>query len=117
MSDNFTHNLREDVVNTSATPDAETTASSRSTYQDKYDDITLINFSQNVTARRRYSYRIFLTTSLWLTSVISILIAVGLKKLFLSDAVLIALLGTTTVNVLGFFVIVIQYLFNKDKST
>ncbi len=35
----------------------------------------------------------------------------------ISDSVLIALMGTTTINVLGFFLIVIQYLFNKDKST
>jgi hypothetical protein len=117
MPDNLTHNLREDVANTSATPDTETQASENSTYKDKYDAITLLNFTQNVEARKRYSNRIFITTSGWLISVVCILIAVGLGWLKLSDSILIALLGTTTINVLGFFVIVIQYLFNKDKST
>jgi hypothetical protein len=117
MAENIAANLRENFAGTSNAPDPETAASVRNTYQDRYDEITLFNFSQNITARRRYSYRIFLTTSFWLISVVAILIFVGLGWLKLSDSVLIALLGTTTVNVLGFFVIVIQYLFNKDKST
>lgn len=117
MPDNITENLRDDVAGTPATPDADTQASTTNIYKDRFDDITLLNFTQNVSARKRYSYRIFLITTGWLVSVVAILIAVGLGELKLSDSVLIALLGTTTVNVLGFFVIVIQYLFNKDKST
>ena len=35
----------------------------------------------------------------------------------LSDGVLIALITTTTANVFGFFYVVVNYLFNKDKST
>jgi len=117
MPDHIADNLRDDLAGTPATPDQDTMASVESTYQDRYDAITLLNFTQNVEARRRYSHRIYLTTSLWLISVIAILVLVGLKVLVLSDPVLIALLGTTTINVLGFFVIVIQYLFNRDKST
>ncbi len=117
MPDNIADNLRQDLAGTPATPDKETQASAESTYQDKYDSITLLNFTQNVEARKRYSHRIYLLTSFWLFSVISILVLVGVKVLVLPEAVLIALLGTTTINVLGFFVIVIQYLFNKDKST
>ncbi|TCD28633.1 hypothetical protein EZ456_04385 [Pedobacter psychrodurus] len=117
MPDNITENLRDDLAGTSATPDPETRASEEDTYKNRFDDITLLNFTQNVSARKRYSHRIFLITTGWLISVITILVAVGLAKLKLSDSVLIALLGTTTINVLGFFVIVIQYLFNKDKST
>lgn len=117
MPDNFTNNLREDFADSSTTPDADTQASADNTYRDKYDAITLLNFTQNVAARKRYAHRIFLITSGWLICVVAILALVGLKVFELSDSVLIALLGTTTVNVLGFFVIVIQYLFNKDKST
>jgi hypothetical protein len=117
MADHIAQNLRADLEQASTTPDINTQRSRTHTYQDRFDDITLLNFSQNVTARRRYSYRIYTITGGWLLCVIGILIAVGLQKLKLSDPVLIALLGTTTVNVLGFFIIVIQYLFNKDKST
>ena len=117
MPDNLTANLRNSVANTSATADVETQGSENSTYKDKYDAITLLNFTQNVEARKRYSHRIFIITTGWLVSVVFILVAVGLEWLKLPESVLIALLGTTTINVLGFFVIVIQYLFNKDKST
>jgi hypothetical protein len=39
------------------------------------------------------------------------------KVFILSDGVLIALITTTTANVFGFFYVVVNYLFNKDKST
>lgn len=48
MPDNIEDNLREDLAGTSATPDPETQASAESTYKDKYDSITLLNFTQNV---------------------------------------------------------------------
>jgi len=110
-------NLIDEIEISPSIPDEATKASKRSTYQDQYDAATLTNFLQNQAARKKYSHRIFIITSGWLISVILILILQGLKIFSLSDSVLIALLGTTTINVLGFFVIVIQYLFNKNKST
>lgn len=117
MADNITSNILENVNEASAVEDANRTPDRPPANQNEFDTITLLNFSQNVSARKRYSYRIFLITSGWLIAVLTIIILSGLNILKLSDAVLIALLGSTTVNVLGFFVIVIQYLFNKDKST
>jgi hypothetical protein len=49
--------------------------------------------------------------------VLLIVIQCGRKSLMLSDGVLIALITTTTANVFGFFYVVVNYLFNKDKST
>lgn len=117
MAQDLNRNLINEIETVTGTPDIETIASRRSVYQDQFDEATLNNFLQNQIARRRYSLRIFIITSGWLISVVGILLLVGFKVLDLSDSVLIALLGTTTVNVLGFFIIVIQYLFNKDKST
>ncbi len=111
-------NLISDIEISSSSPDKETSAS-QSLYQAQLNDATLKNFLQNQLARKIYSYRIFFITSSWLGAVILILIFQGFKLwgFNLSNTVLIALLGTTTVNVLGFFIIVIQYLFNKEKST
>ncbi len=86
-------------------------------HQEKYNAATLTNFEQNRNARKKYSHRIFWITICWLASTILILVGVGLNWLLLSNSVLLALLGTASVNVLGFFAIVIQYLFNKEKST
>jgi hypothetical protein len=52
--------------------------------------------------------------TVWLVSVILILTN-NYLKFHLSDSVLIALLGTTTLNVLGLMVIVLNDLFNKSK--
>jgi uncharacterized membrane protein YdbT with pleckstrin-like domain len=117
MKNGLINKLKADIETASAVPDAETKEETRSIFQDQYDKATLDNFLLNQGARKKYSHRIFMITSGWLISVVGILLLVGFKKMILSDAVLIALLGTTTVNVLGFFLIVIQYLFNKEKST
>lgn len=60
-------------------------------------------------------------TCCWLTSVLLILATQGLSEgrlhfFQLSDGVLVALLGTTTVNVVGLFYVVAKYLF-PDKGT
>jgi len=117
MKDNLVKSIKDEIETSSSTPDEETIASKKSMYQDQYDAATLSNFLLNQAARGKYSHRIFLITISWLIAVITILTLVGFNIMHLSDAVLIALLGSTTVNVLGFFVIVIQYLFNKEKST
>jgi hypothetical protein len=68
-------------------------------------------------ARKSFSQWIFAVTVLWMFSVLMIAIQCGRGSLVLSDGVLIALVTTTTANVFGFFYVVVNYLFNKDKST
>lgn len=68
-------------------------------------------------ARKLHSGLIFLLVFIWLVAVLVIMFLVGNKTLFLSDQVLIALLSTTSVNVIGLLVIIANYLFNKNKST
>lgn len=116
MEEDLVKNLQGSINQSSSTPDAVTKAS-KSIYQDQYDAATVENFIQNQIARQKYSHRIFLITCYWLSAVLLILILSGFKVLNLPTSVLLALIGTTTINVLGFFVIVIQYLFNKEKST
>lgn len=117
MKTGLVDNIKNAIESSPSIPDANTIDEKRSVYQDQYDQAALQNFLLNQSARTIYSHRIFFMTCGWLISVITILVLVGIKVLLLSDAVIIALLGTTTINVLGFFVIVTQYLFNKDRST
>lgn len=117
MDEVLIENLTNSIDVSPSLADADTSIATQSIYKERFDEAALNNFVQNLQARRKYSHRIFLITSGWLLCVIIILLLVGLKCLYLSNSVLIALLATTTVNVLGFFVIVIQYLFNKQKST
>jgi hypothetical protein len=68
-------------------------------------------------ARKTFSYWIFTATILWMFFVLMIVVQVGRRSIILSDGVLIALITTTTANVFGFLYVVVNYLFNKTKST
>jgi hypothetical protein len=68
-------------------------------------------------ARKKFSVFIFAITVLWMFLVLFIVVQCSRKVFILSDGVLIALITTTTANVFGFFYVVVNYLFNKDKST
>jgi hypothetical protein len=68
-------------------------------------------------ARKTFSYWIFIATVLWMFFVLMIVVQVGRRSIMLSDGVLIALITTTTANVFGFLYVVVNYLFNKNKST
>jgi hypothetical protein len=60
---------------------------------------------------------IFILTTVWMLAVLFIVWKKGLGVLNLSDTVLVALITTTTANVFGFLYVVVNYLYNKDKST
>jgi len=68
-------------------------------------------------ARKSFSIWIFAITVLWMFLVLMIVLQCSRGVFMLSDGVLIALITTTTANVFGFFYVVVNYLFNKDKST
>jgi hypothetical protein len=68
-------------------------------------------------ARKVFSVIIFAITVMWMFLVLFIVVQCSRKVFHLNDGVLIALITTTTANVFGFFYVVVNYLFNKDKST
>ena len=74
------------------------------------------NQFQNIGLRKEYAKKIFILICAYLI-VVTVFIA---ESLFfpsnrLSDSVLITLLSTTTITVVGLFVIVTKYLFNPTK--
>lgn len=71
------------------------------------------SLKQDIEARKRYSNKIFTLVSFWL---VAILLIVALNSLcfHLTDTVILALIGGTTINVLGLFLVVANYLFPKN---
>ena len=63
--------------------------------------------------RKGYAKKLYWLIAVWLASVLLLLIAHGLTSIafFLSDSVILAIVGGTTLNVLGLFAIVTKYLF------
>lgn len=75
--------------------------------------------SQDVDERKLYANRLFGLVVAWLTLDTVVLVAVGMNSLlghqfFLSDAVVIAVLTTSTATVVGLLVIVTKYLFGRS---
>jgi antibiotic biosynthesis monooxygenase (ABM) superfamily enzyme len=66
-------------------------------------------------ARKEFAQHIFTLVCLWLFFILIIVIASGKGNLILSDAVLITLITTTTVNVCGFLYVVAKFLFPPKK--
>ncbi len=68
--------------------------------------------------RKTYANRIFSLISWWLFGVFFIVLFCSIESVRIShsDAVLVALLTTTTVNVVGLFVIVAKYLFRDHHD-
>jgi hypothetical protein len=78
------------------------------------------SLDSNSVQRRNYARRTFWLTCSWIFLVILIVAASGLdikgwRLLKLSDAVIITLITTTTLNVFGFFLLVMKYLFNTEE--
>ena len=67
--------------------------------------------------RKRYSSWLFNLSAYWLMFIGAFLLFAGAEKIKVADSVLIALITTTTANVLGLFYIVARWLFpNKNTS-
>jgi len=62
--------------------------------------------------RKHYTSLIFTLVAMWLIMVLVVFVATGKGFLKYSDSVIITLLATTTVNVIGLFVIVANYLYH-----
>ena len=75
------------------------------------------NNSQERGQRKNYAKNVFIFVMAYMVIVLAILFIQGFCTCFyLSDSVLITLLGTTTANVISVLVIVMAYLFSRKKK-
>jgi len=72
---------------------------------------------QDTEQRKAYAGRIFWLNVVWITSLTAIVLLSGFQwtHFLLPVSVLLALVGTTTLNILGTLYIVAQYLFPKRR--
>ncbi|MDY7095194.1 MAG: hypothetical protein SX243_19635 [Acidobacteriota bacterium] len=101
--------LPESIDTTSDTVDKQTEGW-KEDHQKERGALQLKLLALDLTLRRRYAGWLFLLLVVWLVGIYGLLIWMGLRGP-LSDAVLIAALGTTTANVIGLFIVVARYIF------
>ena len=80
-------------------------------YEKLANAASLIGTYQDIRERKKFAKWIFWMVVGWLVVILGIIICTGRGLLQLSDAVVLALIGSTTVNITAFFVIVTKYLF------
>jgi len=83
--------------------------------ESEHDELKLKNQSlkQDIGLRKKYTRRTFYLICWWLIGILCILILSGFKLIDISDNVLIALIGGTTINVIGIFLVVAKYIFSR----
>lgn len=80
-----------------------------------------VGLRQNIEERKKYAKWTFVLSCCWVTFVSLLLLAQGFGSTFhffaLTQPVLLAAIGSTTVNIVGVFLIVVRYLFRDDKDS
>jgi hypothetical protein len=81
--------------------------------QRKREELNLADHGATLEQRQKYVSKLFWLLCVWLFIVVGVLLLQGWRggSFWLSDAVLAALLGTTTVNVVGLFYVVAKFLY------
>jgi len=86
-------------------------------YKPTVDDIKNVQTLQNMDLRQKYAAKAFEVVKTWLCVIAGILILQSFSnEFFLSDTVVLALIGSTTAGVLGLRAIVLHNLFPSTKK-
>ena len=112
----------QDVCEQPVAGDAQTIEETFS-FSQEWAKAEINSYNQDTDERKRYAHRIFCLICTWLCGVFLILLLQGFRStqfygwFQLSQPVLLALIGSTTLNVLGVFIIVTHYLFPNATGT
>lgn len=97
-------------------PDNKYEAEERA-FESEKRGFVLRGLEQDLNERKTYASRIFVLICCWLGGMIGLLLLQGFLSVWgvfnLSEAVILAAIGGTTINVLGIFIIVVNYLFPR----
>ena len=91
--------------------------------QSRLEGIRARSLEQDIEERKKYGNRIFWFSMSWVVCIVTIILVDGIElpkvesvSFDISETVLLALMGTTTVNILGALFIVMRYLFPQQNK-
>ncbi len=115
----LTEALTRSLKDVSNVPDPET-RQEEDDLQKEHARAVLRGVTQDIDERKKYARRFFILACFWLVAITVLLVlqgfgsfCFGLLPFILADTVLLAVIGSTTVNVLGILYVVVNYLFPK----
>jgi len=111
----------EVVQSTDVEPSEDSKALEEVDFFSRQQEAELTSFRQDVEERKKYAHRTFCLIAAWLVGVFILLLLQGFsginqKSFVLDKTVLLAVLGSTTINVLGIFITVMHYLFPSQSK-
>lgn len=112
--EDFLNAIRQEASN--VTPNNTTRGPAEAVFYKKSNKEDLKGRKQDRKERKVYANLTFSLISIWLTLILLIFIAIGQKKLIYSDTVIVTLLTTTTIEVIGLFIIIAKYLFPSKTN-
>lgn len=83
----------------------------------KMEEAKLKKYENEHTTRIDLSNKLLVLTVMWLLFILLIVVGCAKGDIYLSDAVIITLITTSTVEVLGFMYLVLKYMFNIESSS
>lgn len=95
----------------------EQAVESEGEFLSELERLKLLDYKQDIAARKDFSGRLYSLVKRWLVGIGALLVLSGWRVcgFNLSDGVLVALIGGTTVTVVGLFLVVVKYLFPDRK--
>jgi hypothetical protein len=77
----------------------------------------LVGLGQNIKERKKYAARFFALSCCWIIIITGVVLLDGWRwsNFWLPDKVVLALIGSTTINILGILYVVAHYLFPKRQ--
>jgi len=88
-------------------------------YAQEQQKLILENLKQDIELRKEYAQKIYWLVVGWVAAILVILFLQGFSQngFSLANSVLLALVGTTTLNIVGLLYVITHYLFpSKDKE-
>ena len=100
-------------------PDPQTSEENKDLAKQRREDLVNLQLEQDLTERKKYAGRIFWLIVGWIVAIFAIIVLQGFSAktgFSISDTVLMTLIGGTTINILGIFIVVANYLFPKTNA-
>ena len=101
-------------------PDPQTSEENKDLAKQRREDLVNLQLEQDLTERKKYAGRIFWLVVGWIVAIFAVVVLQGFSaktEFSISDSVLMTLIGGTTINILGIFIVVANYLFPKTNAS
>jgi hypothetical protein len=97
-------------------PDSETQVEFLD-FEEQHNKLLLHDHRQNIGLRKEFAGKIYWLVIAWVASILVLLVLEGFKidGFSLSNSVLLALIGSSTLNIVGLLYVVTHYLFPKNS--